>query len=67
MHDEVGIAADGRGEVGVAGAGEGEVAFVLLAVAGLLERAQHQVGEDAFFGGAAMRRTRRWYICGVTG
>ena len=50
VDDEVGVAADGRGEVGVAGRGEGEVAFVLLAVAGLLERAQHEVGEDALFG-----------------
>ncbi len=49
MHDEVWVAADGRGEVCVAGAGQSEVAFVFLGVAGLLERAQHEVGEDAFF------------------
>ena len=49
VHDEVGIAADGRGEVGVSGRGEGEVAFVDLGVAGLRERAQHEVAEDAFF------------------
>src|SRR5271154_3597813 len=50
VNDEVGIAANGRGEVSVAGRGEGNVAFVLLAVAGRLKRAQHQVGEDALFG-----------------
>ncbi len=53
VDDEVREAADGRGEVGVAGAGEGEVADVLVAVAGLLERAQHEVGEDALLGMAA--------------
>ena len=50
VHDQVGIAADGRGEVGVARRGQREVALVLLAVSGLLERAQHQVAEDALFG-----------------
>ena len=52
VDDEVGVAADGAGEVGVGGAGEGEVAFVFFAVAGLLERAQHEEGEDAFLRGA---------------
>ncbi len=47
VDDQVRVAADGRGEVRVAGAGECEVAFVFLAVAGLLERAQHEEGEDA--------------------
>ena len=47
VHNEVGVAADGRGEVGVVGSGEGEVAFVLLGVASLLERAQHEVGENS--------------------
>ena len=37
VDDEIGIAADGRGEVRVAGRGEGEVSLVFLAVAGLLE------------------------------
>src|ERR1039458_9183481 len=49
MDDEVGIAADGRGEVGVSWRGEGEVAFVDFGVARLRERAQHEVAEDAFF------------------
>ena len=53
MHDQVRIAADGRGEVRVAGRGQSEVAFVLLRIAGLLERAQHQVGEDALLGCSA--------------
>ena len=60
VDDEVGIAADGRGEVGVAGAGEGEVAFVLFAVAGLFERAQHEEAEDAFLG-----RCRRFWRSGA--
>ena len=50
VHDEVGIAADGRGEVRVGGRGQGEVALVDLGVARLAERAQHQVTEDALFG-----------------
>ena len=37
VHDEVRVAADGRGKVRVAWAREREVALVLLAVAGLLE------------------------------
>ena len=49
VDDQVGVAADGRGEVGVVGGGEGEVAEVFFGVAGLLERAQHQVAEDALF------------------
>ena len=49
VHDEVGIAANGRGEVGVGGRGEGEVALVDFGVAGLRERAQHEVAEDALF------------------
>src|SRR6185312_10368860 len=47
MHDEIWVAADGRGEVRIAGSGEREVALVLLAVAGLAEGAQHEIGEDA--------------------
>ena len=49
VDDEVGIAADGRGEVRVGGRGQGEVAFVDLRVARLPQRAQHQVAEDALF------------------
>ena len=50
MDDQVGIAADGRSEVGVGGRGQRKVAFVDLGVAGLAERAQHQVAEDALLG-----------------
>ncbi len=49
VHDEVGIAANGRGEMGVGGRGQGEVAFVDLGVSRLGERAQHEVTEDALF------------------
>ena len=49
VHDEVGIAADGRGEVSVGGRGQGEVALVDLGIARLRERAQHEVTEDALF------------------
>ena len=49
MDDQVGIAADGRSEVGVGGGGEGEVSAIFFGVAGLLERAQHQETQDAFF------------------
>ena len=47
VHDQIGIAADGRGEVRVAGGGQREVARVYIAIARLLERAQHQVAQDA--------------------
>ncbi len=50
MHDEVGIAADGRREMGVFLDGESEVPQCVGGVARLLERAQHQVGKDALFG-----------------
>ncbi len=50
MDQEVGKAADGRGEVGVTGGGEGKVAFIDLRVARLFERAQHEVAEDALLG-----------------
>ena len=46
MHNQVGIAADGRGEVRVGGRGQRKVAFVDLRVARLLERAQHQVAQN---------------------
>ena len=49
MHDEVGIAPDGRSEVRVNRCGQREVAFVDLGVARLLQRAQHQVRQDALF------------------
>ena len=49
VHDEVGIAADGRSEVGVGGRGQCEVAFVDLGVARLRERAQHEITQDALF------------------
>ena len=50
VDEQVGIAADGRGEVGVAGGGEGKVAVVDFGIARLLERAQHEVADDALLG-----------------
>ena len=47
MHDQIGIAANGRGEVGVTGRRKGEVAFVLLAITRLAQRTEHQVGKDS--------------------
>ena len=44
-HDEVGVAADGRGEVAVARAAQAGVADVARRVGGLLERAQHERGQ----------------------
>ena len=49
MHDQVGIAADRRSEVRVTWRRQREVADVLFRVASLLERAQHQVTQDALF------------------
>src|SRR5579859_2398808 len=46
VHDQVGIAADGRREMGVAGRGQRKVAFVLFAVARLAQRTEHEVGKD---------------------
>jgi len=50
VNDQVGIAADGRSEVSVLVEAEREVAEGFGGVAGLLERAKHQVREDALFG-----------------
>ena len=50
MHDQIGIAANGRREVRVAGRGQREVALIAIAVAGLFERSQHQVAQDALLG-----------------
>ena len=50
VHDEVGIAPDGRSEMRVGGRGEGEVALIDLGVARLAERAQHEIAENALFG-----------------
>ena len=50
VNHQVGIAADGRGEVRVRLGRQREVAGVVRAVARLLERAQHQVTEDALLG-----------------
>ena len=50
VDEQIGIAADGRGEVGVAGGGEGEVAVVDFGVARLLEGAQHEIAENALLG-----------------
>src|SRR5258708_32361797 len=48
MHDEVGIAPDGRSEMRVLIEAEGKMAERLGGVAGLLERTEHEVGDDAF-------------------
>src|SRR5260370_10904942 len=49
MNDEVGIAPNGRSEMGVLVEAEGEMSERLRGVAGLLERTEHEVGDDAFF------------------
>ena len=48
VDDEVGIAADGRGEMRVGWRRQREVAAIFLGVARLLQRAQHQVRQNAF-------------------
>ena len=53
MHDEVGIAADRRGEVRVAVGGEAEVPEVRRVVARLLHRPQHQERDRLLLGRAA--------------
>src|SRR5213594_2283545 len=50
VDDQVRVAADGRGEVRVVRRGEGEVPEVFLRIARLLERAKHEVREDALLG-----------------
>src|SRR3972149_1927320 len=50
MHNQVGVAADRRGEMRVGGRGQGEVAQTLLRVARLLQGAQHQIGENPLLG-----------------
>src|SRR2546422_7841338 len=50
VDDQVRVAADGRGEVRVVRRGEGEVPEVFLRIARLLERAEHEVREDALLG-----------------
>ena len=47
MHDQIGIAADGRGEMRVGAGGEREVSFVDLGVPRPLERPQHEVRKNA--------------------
>ncbi len=49
MDYQVGIAADGRGEMRVTWCRQREVAEIFFRVARLLERAQHQVTQDALF------------------
>src|ERR1700735_799098 len=49
MNDEVGIAADRRGEMSVLLRRESEMSQDVGSVARLLERAQHQVGKNALF------------------
>jgi len=50
VDDEVGIAADRRREVGVSGQTPREMTERIGGVSRLLERPQHQVGDNAFFG-----------------
>ena len=50
MHDQVGIAADRRSEMRVLVEGQREMAERVGGVARLLQRTQHQVGDDALFG-----------------
>ena len=47
MYDQIRITANRRCEVGVAGGRQCEVSLVPIAVAGLLQGPQHQVGENA--------------------
>lgn len=47
MHDQVGITADGRSKMRVAGGCQSEVAAVIGAVPGLLQRAQHEIAQNA--------------------
>ena len=48
MHDEIGIAADRRGEMGVAAQVEAEMAVVLGGIFGLRLRAQHHLVDQLF-------------------
>src|SRR5437867_1893940 len=50
VHDQVGIAADGRGEVGVAGGGEAEVAECLRRVARLLHGTEEDGVDETLLG-----------------
>ncbi len=52
MHDQVGIAPDGRGEMRISRRRQSEVALVFLGVTRLLQRAQHEVRQNALFRGA---------------
>ncbi len=47
MHNQIRVAADGRGEVRITGARQRKVALVLLRITSLLERPQHQVRKNA--------------------
>src|SRR5205807_10363729 len=49
VHDQVRVAPNRRGKVCIGWGGQGKVAFILFRVAGLLERAQHEIGKDALF------------------
>src|SRR5690242_7935885 len=50
VYDQVRISPDGRSEVGIGACGQGKVAEVFLRIAGLFERAQHEVGKNALLG-----------------
>src|SRR6266436_10422886 len=50
VDDEVGIASDGRSEMRVFVKAQREMAERFGGIASLLERTEHQVGDDALFG-----------------
>ena len=50
VHDQVGIASDRRREMSICTRGESEVPQALLRIPGLLQRTQHEIGQDSFFG-----------------
>ena len=52
VDDQVGVAADGRGEVRVLQQVQAEVAEILVGVAGLRLRAQHHLVDEVFVLGA---------------
>ncbi len=49
MDDEIGIAADWRGEMRVAGRGQAEVSEVVGGISRLLHRSQHEKRDRLFF------------------
>ena len=50
VDDQIRVAADRRGKVRVAGRGQGKMAFVRLGVAGLTQRAKHEIAQNSLLG-----------------